>query len=69
MHGKEQERRHAHGQHETLHQKAMKKLDENPAQLGDPISLKAEKTGTGEKNSPTEGDLEAEGGGKPKSRL
>ncbi|KAE8448347.1 hypothetical protein EG329_009591 [Mollisiaceae sp. DMI_Dod_QoI] len=29
--------------HQTLRQKAMQKLGENPSQLGDPVSLKAEK--------------------------
>jgi hypothetical protein len=35
----------AHGKngHPTLRQKAMQKLEENPSQLGDPVSLKAEK--------------------------
>ncbi|KAL3423632.1 hypothetical protein PVAG01_05379 [Phlyctema vagabunda] len=30
------------GGHKTLRQRAMQKLDENPSQLGDPVSLKAE---------------------------
>lgn len=36
----------------TLRQKALQKLDENPSQLGDPVSLKAEKTDS----EPTEND-------------
>lgn len=48
--------------HQTLRQKAMQKLEENPSQLGDPVSLKAEKVGS----SPTDQDLGAKDG---KSKL
>lgn len=40
------------GGHQTLRQKAMQKLEENPSQLGDPVSLKAEKADS----EPTEND-------------
>jgi hypothetical protein len=34
------------GGHKTLRQRAMQKLEENPSQLGDPASLKAETAGS-----------------------
>ncbi|KAE9367034.1 hypothetical protein N431DRAFT_445717 [Stipitochalara longipes BDJ] len=43
--------------HKTLRQKAMDKLEENPSQLGDPVSLKAEKADS----EPTENDRGAKG--------
>lgn len=43
--------------HQTLRQKAMQKLDENPSQLGDPVSLKAEKADS----RPTDQDTGAKG--------
>jgi len=43
----------------TLRQKALQKLQENPSQLGDPVSLKAETADS----QPTENDR---GAGKPK---
>lgn len=48
------------GEHKTLRQIAMDKLDENPSQLGDPISLKAETSDS----EPTDQDRGA--GGKSK---
>ena len=54
------------GQHKvekTLRQRAMDKLDENPSQLGDPISLKAETA----ESEPTDEDRGAGGkSGRPK---
>jgi hypothetical protein len=40
------------GEHKTLRQRAMDKLEENPSQLGDPVSLKAETADS----EPTEND-------------
>lgn len=51
------------GGHQTLRQKAIQKLEENPSQLGDPVSLKAEKADS----RPTDQDDGAAGnGGKSK---
>ncbi|KUJ22670.1 uncharacterized protein LY89DRAFT_664467 [Mollisia scopiformis] len=51
------------GGHQTLRQKAMQKLEENPSQLGDPVSLKAETADS----RPTDQDKGAAGkGGKSK---
>ncbi|KAL2072843.1 hypothetical protein VTL71DRAFT_12186 [Oculimacula yallundae] len=46
------------GEKKTLRQIAMDKLDENPSQLGDPISLKAETSAS----EPTDQDRGAKGG-------
>ncbi|CZR51042.1 uncharacterized protein PAC_00917 [Phialocephala subalpina] len=43
------------GGHQTLRQKAMQNLEENPSQLGDPVSLKAEKADS----RPTDQDKDA----------
>jgi hypothetical protein len=43
--------------HKTLRQRAMNKLEEIPSQLGDPVSLKAEKADS----EPTENDRGAAG--------
>ncbi|PMD33667.1 hypothetical protein L207DRAFT_571151 [Hyaloscypha variabilis F] len=43
--------------HKTLRQRAIDKLEENPSQLGDPVSLKAETTNS----EPTENDRGAKG--------
>jgi hypothetical protein len=48
--------------HQTLRQKKMQKLEENPSQLGDPVSFKAEKADS----RPTDQDTGAKGG---KSKL
>jgi hypothetical protein len=49
---------HADGK-KTLRERAMETLEGNPSQLGDPVSLKAEKG----HSEPTGGDTGAEGGG------
>ena len=43
--------------HKTLRQRAMDKLEENPSQLGDPVSLKAETADS----HPTDNDMGAAG--------
>jgi hypothetical protein len=43
--------------HKTLRQRAMEKLDENPSQLGDPVSLKVETA----ESEPTDNDRGAAG--------
>jgi hypothetical protein len=56
------DRKQRNGEHKTLRQRAMEKLDENPSQLGDPVSLKAETADS----RPMEHDRGAAGG---KSKL
>jgi hypothetical protein len=52
-----QEGRKAVDGHKTLRQRAMDKLEDNPSQLGDPVSLKAETADS----EPTENDRGARG--------
>ncbi|CZT09778.1 hypothetical protein WAI453_007017 [Rhynchosporium graminicola] len=58
MKGQGGEKGEGEGGKKTLRQIAMGKLDENPSQLGDPISLKAETSDS----EPTDQDRGARGG-------